>query len=1620
MYGGALPTASSTQSLPSPRETARARAFRATLRLRTVLRHVSALRCAQQQGDDDHVSLPQNPIAAAQQAASSLPPASPSPPFGPSTAPTTVAEEAASSQLPPCLLHLECPLAPLAQRVKRKAARDAHRQKRRDARQAAATAAVPTTAADMVRNALSQPLGVVASRFLSAAGSGAPLLFPNVAITSASATDNHMRNWSSSKPPLSAIQGAHTPPSTTVASAPQPGISPLGAGSGEHTFSPSPAASVRKTPYPSSPLRVRGQSSLHRRSHHPHERVPSNVSASHRSRDSADDGPSPLAQLLSTPPSGIGSQGLCSCHHPLPRRPEQRDRHRHRARHHRYHCHRQCRGAHEAVGCAPAAAQCATMDAMRKHQQGCSSSQHQDETLATKSSPPVDVFSSSPISFLTRTLREAGTAALVASPPSGGEKRHIPATDLRSYARHSQCSRRAEMRERSEKGANARVAASSPTRARWSGSAGSPYIGGSPHAAGKSFPQLSRSSYDSPCACSRSTYDSWSGSESLCSASSSRMSSVLGVHSPPCELFTPLTIPLDGRYDPDAPLLPLMRCYGNTPTREVFCSVLSTSTQHTASRSSTPMSSGWSAELSSTGTTVAVAAAAPAAGFRAPNAPEEAVKRTAHEHCGGEPAERQQQLNNHHRQPSMPLSTTNTQLSYVAEMDAIERGVVAPYVSYLFSPEVRVIDLRQLKDSVSPGDPAPPLEATCIGFSRVSGVYLVGTSSGVLWRVPVGGGAEAMRATPLGSLWPLHAATSAKPATITALGSASAAKGSPGGAGGASGSGGSTPLPVPLPGHTAAILSIAFNDDGALFATTGMDGCVIVWNASTSAKLRRINAVWASAASPSSAAAPASKYAGVDEAADQRAPHLVRFMPQNNNYLLVSYLSSSELHLYNSSTGLPVTNAAGTGLARAAASTTTAHRTGTRGSHDSSGAGPGTAASSGVITALAVDIVASPFFFSGDASGTVVLWMYRAGNVVAKPTLRATAAASPLTTLAGSDEGKHAHTRSYVVDPLLHGRLGSNGDGMAAFSTPLYLPPELRRVTALALPEQMGGIAALGVSALHISQLYSLFRHRGPRQGAESAQSTSKGGPASERSAPPHPLEPTAHVFRAAAQQNRACWAAADALRASDETAAADGTARNRRDAHGRSGGQPHSAVHGTPASHDKSRFPKALAELPSRLSETLSALWRGGGGAPSSAAHSGPAPATQEEKFAAAEAKASAAPATALSEDELLHQLRNDALDVVCPLLVLATLPCDTIYALGVLLQLQPGSRRRSAAGEEGVVGAATPTVTYRLYPLLKTTSPSRLRHLGVGAVQSPDNPRLIIVATPCEEGFVRVEPLLRFATPSPPEQRTSPVGVSTAPTPGVGCPQPSNTAAAPDAGGRRSHGHVLATLPMPYGGRCTGVAWSPNGRFLVAITAEGVIYQWARVYLLDPSSPSANATAAATAAAAATRKGDVAQVGDGGNAAPAHSVGSVKGEVEVRSSLAAGATVAAAARRRGCVTERSDAMNGAESPAAKFTGLLGAPMASAVAPPSGLAVGENTAARAAFDEEDAWRESFQRELERQRRAQAAMKLVAHDGFGEEYDTMSSSAYWLDDDGVANSAVTEDSLEGEETESSL
>ncbi|AIN98402.1 hypothetical protein LPMP_221090 [Leishmania panamensis] len=1457
MHGNTLSAAASPQPLPSPTEVTRVRAWRAEARLRTVLRHVSALRGAQQQGGGAHVSRLHDPVDGTAGAALTVPRTSSSTHPHPNTAPAVVAAAAASSP-PPWPLLLEYPLAPLAQRVEQKKARDATRQQRRDARQAAAVAAAPTmttasaTAADMVRNALSQPLGLVAARFLSAAASGAPLLFPDMPLTSTIAADGHKSNCLASLPSLPAPLPTALP-SSSSSSWPPPAAPGVRTPPPSTIVSPSPPNRTPKTPNQSFPPGVRHPRSLYRHSHHRHQRLPSNRSASRYSWDSADGSPSPLALLLQTPPSGSRSQGLLHRHHASARHPVQEDRHCHH--HHHYHHPQRRYGAHEAVGGAPAPPQSTATNAMSKEKQMRSSVGHQGSTPTTKTPHPAGVFGKSSINFLARTLREAGTAALGASPLANSEKRHITAADHHHHACHYHRSRRREKLEQGNNGAS----------------------GSSLYAADGCVSHDSCSSCNSSCACSGSSYDSWRSNESSWSTSSLRTSFTDGVRSPPSEPFTPLTIPRDGRYDPHAPLLPLMRCYGDTPTREVFCRVPSTSTQHTESRSSTPMSSEWFVESSSTGTTVAGAA----------------VDTAAHAHDGrGEPAERQRQrqqhLERHHLQHSAPFSSaTSTQLSYMSEMDAIERGVVAPYMSYLFSPEARVIDLRQLESRMGLSDPAPRLEATCIGFSRAADVYLVGTSSGLLWRVPVGGDSETLLATPLGSLWPPHAPTSASSATTA---------------------------PAPLPGHTAAILSIAFNDDSALFATTGMDGCVIVWNASTSAKLRRISTVWASSTSPSSTVA------------SQHAPNLVRFMPQNNNYLLVSYLGSSELHLYNSSTGLPVTNVAGAGVARTAASAIKVHRKSDVRSRGSGGADAGSAASSEAITALAVDPVASPLFFSGDASGTIGLWTYRAGDVVTRTTLRATATASS-TALAGSGAGKHARTSSSVVDPLLHGtrsRVGSNGDDMAAFSTSLYQLPELRRVTALALPEQMGGIAALVVSTLHISQLHSLFRRCGPRQGAASAQSTSNGGAVSARPALRHPLESTAQVFRAVAQQNRACWAAAGSV------------ARNQHDTHGRSGSQLQSAVHSAaaaptavaPTSGDNSSFVHVRAGWSSRLSETFSALWRGSGVAPSSGAHSSVAPAAHEGKFAMAAAKGPAStagaaePVTAPSEGDLLRQLRDDALDAVCPLLVLVTLPCDTIYALGVLLQLQPGGRHSSAGGGGGgMVGAGTPTVSYRLYPLLKTTSLSRLRHLGVGAAQSPDNPRLIVIATPCEEGFVRVEPLLRLATPSPSEQRTPPTGGSATPTPGVGSLQPDITAAAAhDDGGRRSHSHVLAMLPMPYGGRCTGVTWSPNGRFLVAITAEGVIYQWARVYLLDLSSPSTNAVA--------------------------------------------------------------------------------------------------TAARTAFSEEDAWQESLYRELERQQRVQATLKLVAQAGAGDKNDAVRSSGYWLEDDDATNSAVTGDSLGGEGTES--
>ncbi|KAK7198571.1 WD domain, G-beta repeat [Novymonas esmeraldas] len=1097
------------------------------------------------------------------------------------------------------------------------------------------------------------------------------------------------------------------------------------------------------------------------------------------------------------------------------------------------------------------------------------------------------VFGRSPMQLLARTLRDAGAAALAASPLTRGGSRPSP-----SFADGS--------RRPSSSGGSISTSARS-----------GPHVesGGGGSASSKAHRRrVSRT---------RAAHRS-SPSSSTTTTSVSRP-------------LTPLTIPRrGGRYDPHAPLLPLARCYADTPTRAVFSRVPSTSPrQSTASRSSTPVSSEWSVRSSSAG----------------------AVSDTAgREQQRGSARER--------RRSTAQSPTTNTQLSYVAEMDAIERGDVAPYVSYLFSPEARVVDLRELEGCVRHREPAAPLQATCIAFARTADVYLVGTSSGVLWRVPVGGGAEAVRATPLGSLWPPPTSVGA-PAT----GGGISVKGDGGGGGGGAGNtSAASLLPVPLLGHTAAILSIAVNDDGALFATTGMDGCVIVWNALTSAKLRRIGAAWAGAA------------------AAQRAPHTARFMPQNNNYLLVSHIGSSELQLFNSSTGLPVTSVAVVGSTSATASTAKDHRGTSAASHSGAGsrAAPARAASSAAaITALAVDPVASPFFFSGDASGAVVLWTYRAGDVAVWPTLRATASSSGS---GGGGGGRHARNRSCVVDPAHH------RSGVAA--TPLHRLPELRRLTALALPPQQGGVASISVSALTTAQLHHLLHRRGAH-----CPDTSD--------AAHHPLEPTGPLLRAVARQNRACWAAMEEPLMSD--APVVGTARGVMDSqHRRSGGGgPLSSAASTTAagSSSSSSLPHALTELPSRLSESFLALWGGGGGGASS-----PAPEMRAVSAAAGVADGRHGPA-ALSERELLRQLRDDALDAVCPLLLLVSQPCDTVYALGLVLQLQPGARRggagHAAGGTTAAAGVGATTVNYRLHALLKATGPSRLRHLGVGAVQSPDNLRLIVVATPCEEGFVRVAPLLHAAPASSSAPHTSRTG-------------PSPCGESGDGG--RGRGHVLATLPMPFGGRCTGVAWSPNGRFLVAITAEGVVYQWARVYLLGPTAAAAADPAAASTAAAS--RAAAAAAGDAVASPQTH------GAAHADAAAIAGSPHLPATRRRGCDTERSDAGHCFPSPAGALTGLLTPSLPRTAAAPTGHVVGASAAARAAFCAEDAWRESLQRELERQRRAQAALKLVAHAGGGgtaedEGEENVSSSGYWLDDDAMT-SARMQDSLDEEETESSL
>ncbi|KPA85766.1 hypothetical protein ABB37_00121 [Leptomonas pyrrhocoris] len=1578
----------------------------------------------------------------------------------------------------PRAITMEWPLAPLTQRAKEKKARDALRQRRRAARQTIAAAAreAPMSAADVMRNTLSQPFGVMAARLLSAATAGAPSLFsehiaPPHEEAMTATTHNvvsplltHLSNPNVSNTAVSAALGSAG--ATTLIPSP----------------SGSPHTSTKQFASPHADRRHR-HSGHHRCHRHDGSLSPSPMrfSAPH---GSADANLHPSLRALSTTPLSPRPDNVAADAEWYRAPHEHRDRpyhsllslragasppkvsqpHLHRHHHHSGHC-RHSQSSSKPIAMSSAA----KPDSLR------SPVARTRSTPTSALSPSHQLFRNSPISFLARTFGGGGTGDISSSAMEDDRPQRIVGPSQHSKAPDALDSS-ATVRATADGGGIQAFFSTSPS-----------FTGHLPTPPQRLHSRASSCSCSCSCSCAGS---SWTASDSYASSSMPSLDVTV----------CPMTAPgPDGAYHPHVPLPSLLRCYGDSETRNLFHGAPSTSSDGTESRSATPFSSEWSAGASSTNADLTLPAAAAAADAPSDDplvSPAEAQLTeadtvNANQHPSPDEGMRQRRASprspHHHRHlgNSVASPNTQTQLSILTEMDAIDKGRVAPYVSYLFAPEARVVDLRHVEGQMLPQrEPSSsPVAATCVHFYHAGDAYLVGTSSGFLWRVPAGGGQEAVRATPLGSLWPPHApagvnaatdgvgvgarsATHAFSASNTATATGGASNAVPNGLGGvlpdgaAAAASALSSQPVPLSGHTAAILSIAFNDDGTLYATTGLDGCVIVWKASTCAKLRRISAVWANAS------------------AVQRAPHLVRFMPQNNNYLLVSYVDSSELHLYNSSTGLPVTNVAGTGLTQLTASGSVSSGGGTMrsknllksGSKPSKGNGGG-----GAITALAVDLIASPFFLSGDGDGTVALWTYRAGDLVIWPTLRATSTSS--TSGGSGGAARHSHSRSYVTDPLNPHSNSGRDDGSSAgsgaiFVTPLYQLPELRRVAACVLPAHAGGVAAISVSVLYAAQLHSLFRPCGSpskaaRVAAAAEANDERAGEATARAGGRlhQPPEATAQVLHAAAVQNRACRAELDARKAEvEEAAATAGNAaaiRSRRDTHTRSlsmlkhgGGDSATATRtnsgGVSSSGTtSSSFPHVLAGLPSRLSDTFSALWGGGGGnngshggAPSSSATTTAARRADSSlalpKSSTASAGASSFDPAAMTEKELLKQLRGDALDVVCPLLILVTAPCDTVYALGLLLQLQrgtpPHSNSSNAGGGHHHSSVAKPTVSYRLYPLLKTTGPSRMRHVGVGAVASPDNRRLVVVAAPCEEGFVRVLPLLRIEAAAEAAAPTTPTPTTkadaTAPGPGSGTTRNGGSEAT-----RMNKKHVLATLPMPYGGRCTGIAWSPTGRFLVAITAEGVIYEWSRVYLNTdtPSSSSAAADRALRKAAAGPlQQGTELGKGKSGGAA-GHASTALGEDADAANALtitaknarrplagvdAVDAPASAAAKRwRGCDTEFSDTVHRPVS-AHDFTSLLGTSMAAPAAAAAAAVVavaGESDAARAAFIEEDAWRESFQRELERQRREQAALKLVTRPDNGDENE-VSSSGYWLEKD--PNSEASCDTFdEDEETE---
>ncbi|EKF39615.1 hypothetical protein MOQ_000153, partial [Trypanosoma cruzi marinkellei] len=259
-------------------------------------------------------------------------------------------------------------------------------------------------------------------------------------------------------------------------------------------------------------------------------------------------------------------------------------------------------------------------------------------------------------------------------------------------------------------------------------------------------------------------------------------------------------------------------------------------------------------------------------------------------------------------------NSESTAVTAQLEFDRISAGEEAPHASYLFSPETRIVDLCMLPLAAEKNHESGEKKATADG-SRQSG--------NGSWPLPAPRHTEPAASatekdgctrvcfspegdcyivgTECGKLWFVQVTIKAGHITSTTAAN-----------------------PLLLHGHSGAVTDIAFDDVGTCFASSGADACVILWNQRTPSKVRRINT-------------------------DGGVPVAVRFMPKNNNYLLVSLPKHHLLRLYNSSTGFPVTRKGQ--LIRVEA------------------------------TALVMEPCTYPFLFLGDVHGTITVWRYCVSSV---------------------------------------------------------------------------------------------------------------------------------------------------------------------------------------------------------------------------------------------------------------------------------------------------------------------------------------------------------------------------------------------------------------------------------------------------------------------------------------------------------------------------------------------------------------------------------------------------------------------------------------------------------------